>query len=309
MNYKKAMLGIAFLCYETMKEKIKNYAKELNIEFTGIAPVERYKELEERIKTRKVKYGLSEFEEKNIEKRVDPTVSFSWAKSIIVCLFPYYTGEDNNANISRYARVPDYHSVAKEKLEKICEFIKEQKQAQCECFSDVGVLHDRYLAYLAGLGFWGMNTCLINEKYGTYFFIGYIVTDLELLSDKPMDNHQCIKCGKCILNCPGGAIDGDFDIDVNKCVSYITQLKDLTKEQKEILKNQDMVYGCDRCQEVCPYNENVPQTPIAEFYEKRHTKLEKEELLSMSNREFKNKYGDFPFSWRGKGTILKNFDN
>lgn len=290
-----------------MKDKIKKYARELNIEYIGVAPVKRYDDLAERINMRRQKYGLNQFEEMDVEKRVNPLVTFTWAKSIIVCLFPYYTGEDKDANISRYARIPDYHLVAKEKLQQLADFIKQESGAKCEFFADTGVLHDRYLAYMAGLGFFGMNTCLINEKYGTYFFIGYIVTDLELEADAPQ-NRKCMECGNCIKNCPGRALDNDGHLNAIKCVSYITQIKDLTQEQRKILKNQQMIYGCDRCQEVCPHNANPIKTPIAEFYEKRQSKLEKSELLSMSNREFKQKYGKFAFSWRGKATILKNFD-
>ncbi len=290
-----------------MKEKIRRHAKELNIEYVGVCPVTRYDDLEKRLNYRRQKYGISQFEETDIEKRTNPLLTFPWAKSIIVCLFPYYTGEDTDANVSRYARIPDYHHVAKEKLEKIADYINTSFGAHTECFADTGVLHDRYLAFVAGLGFYGMNTCLINEKYGTYFFIGYIVTDLELDADLPNEK-ECMKCGKCIKNCPGRALDTEYNLDVSRCVSYITQIKERLDEQTEILKSQKMIYGCDRCQEVCPHNQNVPKTPIAEFYEKREPKLEKNELLNMSNREFKQKYGAFPFSWRGKGTILKNFD-
>ena len=252
-----------------MKNEILEFAEKLNIEYIGIAPVMRYAELFEHLKSRQEKYGLSEFEEKDIEKRANPHLTYPWAKSIIVCLFPYYTGEDEDSNISKYARIPDYHRVAGEKLDKICR--------------------------------------LINEKYGTYFFIGYIVTELELESDKPQDK-ECIKCGKCINACPGQAIDGEFHVDVNRCVSYITQLKTITEEQRKILNNQEMVYGCDRCQDVCPYNVNAQKTPIEEFYKKRVTKLKKSDLETLTNREFKEKYQDFAFSWRGKGAILKNFD-
>lgn len=291
-----------------MKEKIKQYAQKLNIEYVGIAPVCRYDDLKSRILDRCEKYGLSEFEEADVEKRINPLATYPWAKSIIVCLFPYYTGEDEDANISLYARIPDYHIVAKEKLAAIGEYIKTDRNVTCECFADTGILHDRYLAYLAGLGFWGMNTCLINEKYGTYFFIGYIITDLELEWDKP-NEADCVRCGKCVKKCPGCALDGEFHLDVNRCVSYITQLKTLTDAQKEILNGQSMIYGCDKCQEVCPHNENACKTPITEFYKKREIKLTRQQLENMSNREFKQKYGDFPFSWRGKATILKNFNN
>ena len=133
-----------------MKNKIKEFAKKLNIEFCGIAPITWYTDLEKTILERKVKYGLSQFEEEDIEKRVNPLKTFPWAKSIVVCLFPYYTGEDENANISRYARIPDYHKVINDKLNEICRFIKSEREARCEVFADTGVLHDRYLAYLAG---------------------------------------------------------------------------------------------------------------------------------------------------------------
>ncbi len=290
-----------------MKERIKQYAKKLNIEYTGVAPVCRYGDLEKRLCHRREMYGINQFEEADIEKRVNPLITFPWAKSVVVCIFPYYTGEDEVANVSRYARIPDYHNIAKDKLQQIANFIEQESSAKCECFADMGVLHDRYLAYLAGLGFFGVNNCLINEKYGSYFFIGYIVTDLQLEPDKPQIK-ECLKCGKCVKNCPGGALAEEGGFDAMRCVSYITQIKELTEEQIDILKRQDMVYGCDICQEVCPHNANPVKTPIAEFYEKRQSKLEKNELLAMSNKEFKQKYGVFPFSWRGKAVILKNFD-
>ncbi len=290
-----------------MKQEIFEFAKKLDIEYTGIAPVMYYDELEKRICEREKKYGLSEFEEKDVSLRTNPLITYPWAKSIIVCLFPYYTGEEKDANVSKYAKIPDYHKVAKNKLNAICDFIRRKGDARLECFADTGVLHDRYLAYLAGLGFFGLNTCLINEKYGSFFFIGYIITDLELSPDKPLEK-ECIKCKKCITACPGGAIDETFNINVRNCVSYITQLKKLTQEQTQILKRQNMVYGCDKCQDICPHNQNPVLTPIKEFYEMSEPILKKETIENMSNKEFLKKYGEFAFSWRGKGTILKNFD-
>jgi epoxyqueuosine reductase QueG len=102
-------------------------------------------------------------------------------------------------------------------------------------------------------------------------------------------------------------LDKEGHLNSERCVSYITQIKELTPEQMKILNGQTMIYGCDRCQEVCPHNANLTKTEIREFYEKREAKLDSDELLLMSNREFKEKYSEFPFSWRGKATILKNF--
>lgn len=291
-----------------MREKIFEFAKKLNIDHIGVAPVCYYEKLDERTKEREKKYGLTVFEEKDEKKRTDPRISFPWARSIIVCLFPYYTGDFNeDSNISVYAQIPDYHGVAKEKLKKISEYIARETNKKCECFSDTGVLNDRFLAYLAGLGFFGLNTCLINDECGSYFFIGYIVSELELAYDKP-NSRTCMMCRKCIDVCPAGAIDGEFHIDTKKCVSYITQMKTLTDEQQKILNAQNMVYGCDKCQSVCPHNQNLPLSKISEFYEKKVEFLSEEELIKMSNKEFLKKYGDFAFSWRGKAVILKNFN-
>ena len=129
-----------------MKDKIIKYANQLNIEYVGVAPVMEYNDLREKLIIKRERYSVSQFEEKDIEKRCDPRITYPWAKSIIVCLFPYYTGEDYDSNISRYARIPDYHIVVKNKLNQICDFIKkEQDSCTTESFADTGILHDRHL--------------------------------------------------------------------------------------------------------------------------------------------------------------------
>ncbi len=290
-----------------MKEKIIGFCHENQIEYVGIAPALPMEELKNHILARRKKYGISSFEEKDIEKRTNPKLIMDDAKSIIVCLFPYNVGENKKTNISSYAKIPDYHIIVKNKLEKICAFIKTVKEdAKLVSYTDTGPLADKYLAYLAGLGFWGKNSLIINDKYGSYIFIGYIVTNLDLEPDKP-SGKTCAGCNKCIESCPGNAILNEFDFNCQNCVSYITQLKEINDLQRKILEKQSSVYGCDICQTVCPHNENAVKTPIKEFYEKKVDKLSKNELLNMTNKEFKEKYGDFPFSWRGKAVILKNF--
>lgn len=290
-----------------MKEKIKDFAKQLQMEYTGVCEALPMSELKEYIEKRRGKYGVTAFEEESIEKRTDPRLTMKEAKSIIVCLVPYYNASDNAGNLSKYARIPDYHVVVMNRLEKICDFIrKHKKDAKLMPFVDSGPLADKYLAYKAGLGFVGKNSLFINERYGSFVFIGYIITDLLLEPDKPMEK-ECMDCKACICHCPGGALSGGYDFCAERCISYITQLKSLTEEQKEILSSQSSVYGCDVCQNVCPHNKNLPITPIEEFRTPHLDSLIKDELLVMSNREFRKKYHDFPFSWRGKSTIVKNF--
>lgn len=290
-----------------MKEKIKLYAKKLQIEYTGIISAAPMMELQEILSSRRKTRGFTSFEEMDLEKRTVPELTLPGAKSIIVCLFPYYNGPNEEGNLSRFARIPDYHKVVIKRLEKICEFIKQEKpDANVLPFVDSGPLADKYLAYQAGLGFFGKNLLLINEKYGSYVFIGYIITDLSLAPDAP-SMKTCDNCDRCINACPGGALKDAFDFDAQACVSYITQRKTISSEQEKILSAQSSVYGCDICQEVCPHNANIPLTPIAEFQKPFLNNIEEKALSAMSNREFVRVYKKFPFSWRGKSAILKNF--
>ncbi len=291
-----------------MKNAIKKFAKSKGIEYLGVVSAEPMLKLKEYLTNKRSLCGASDFEEPDIEKRINPKLLMEDAKSLIVCLFPYHTGNEKCENVSKYAQIPDYHKVCKKLLGEICDFLKENKEnTKTLCFSDNGPLHDKYLAYSAGLGFFGKNTLLINEKYGSFVFIGYIVTNLELESDKPLDKF-CLSCGKCIDACPGKALGTD-GFNEKKCVSYITQIKDADEKQKEILYSQTSVYGCDVCQNVCPHNKDIPKTPIKEFYEKRLETLRKEEIEAMSNKKFKESFSDFAFSWRGKKAILKNFSD
>lgn len=223
------------------------------------------------------------------------------AKSIIVCAFSYYSGEQKG-NISKYARGKDYHRVALEKMQPICDLLKENGYF-AKSFADTGTLNERLLAKLSGIAFLGVNRMAINEKLGSYFFIGYIITDCELPPDRE-NSGKCMECGKCIAACPLGALSKD-GFSEEKCLSYITQKKgELSAEEKEAIKSTGMVWGCDICQEVCPYNKDLPLTTIDEFRENLIFNLELEEGLS--NKEFKKLYKDRAFSWRGKKVLERN---
>lgn len=222
-------------------------------------------------------------------------------KSVIVCAFSYYAGEQKG-NISRYARGIDYHIVAKEKMEHLCVFLRDNGFF-AESFADTGVLNERLLAKLSGIAFVGKNQMAINEKLGSYFFIGYILTDCELPCDEPNTN-ACKNCGKCIVACPLGALsqNGFFE---EKCLSYVTQKKgELSGAEKEAIRKTKTIWGCDICQEVCPHNKEIKATNIEEFKKDLIFKLDIDE--NISNKEFKKLYGDRAFSWRGKAVLQRN---
>ena len=224
-------------------------------------------------------------------------------KSAIVCLFPYFTGF-NEGNLSLYARSIDYHLLIKNKLSMVCEFIRSlSSQADCEIFADIGAEVDRQLAFNAGLGFYGKNGMLINDDFGSWFFIGYILCSLPLQPDSPLEK-QCMGCNKCIESCAGGALDKGFDI--SRCASHISQKKgDLTESEIAILKKSGLIFGCDVCQRVCPHN-NITPKPMKEFTEDLIHSVSLEDIENLSNKEFMRKYKNRAFSWRGKNVVLRN---
>ncbi len=223
----------------------------------------------------------------------------------LVCLFPYYY-DNSQGNLSMYARSIDYHRIIGSKLREAASFMASEFGAEIEgCFCDIGEEIDRRLAYMAGLGFYGDNTMLINEEYGSFFFIGYILCDLPLEEDSPISK-ECLHCGACKKSCPGNALENGFDIE--RCASHISQKKgDLNATEKIILKKAGSVFGCDICQTVCPYNHGV-KTAMKEFCTDRMDSVAKEDIEALSGREFLKKYKNRAFSWRGKKVIERNLD-
>ncbi len=221
--------------------------------------------------------------------------------SVIVALFPYYCGEPEDSNISMYTHGYDYHSVIKSVLNNVCETagLKEYK-----IHSDIGPSIERTLAVNSGLCFLGKNGMCINQKYGSYFFIGYIVCTEALSADKPNDK-SCLGCMKCIAACPGKALSEGFAEE--RCLSAITQKRGaLSDLEAELIRNNNTAFGCDICQKVCPHNANVPRSEIAEFTTDLIPRLELSEIQAMSNRDFMKKYKNRSFAWRGKKVIERN---
>lgn len=290
-----------------MKERLRQYCRSIGIEHMGIAPPGPYGELGVLLKARRREGRYTEFEEPDIQKRIQPSLEMPEVQSVVVCLFPYYTGEQEPCNLARYTYAQDYHILVKEKLEKLGHFLEgEIAGFAYKSYADNGPLADRYLAYLAGLGFYGMNSQFIHEQYGSYVFIGYLLTNYPFAPDTPQQT-SCLECGRCIKACPGRAIVGDKGLEPSLCRSYLTQKKgDLSLEEQAVIKSSVVIFGCDICQEVCPHNEQVPVTPLKEFKEGLQPFLSCEEVATLSNKEFKKRYGNRAFSWRGKNILLRN---
>ena len=291
------------------KEKLKEFCSSIGLKCVGIAGVGPYYDLEKIIKQKLSNGYFTGMEEEIIEKRVNPRLIMENAKSIIVCAFPYYVDEVEESNLSKYCYGEDYHIVAKKYLQKICDFLEEEiNNFEYKFFVDNGPLVDRYLAYQSGIGYFGINNNIITDEYGSYIFIGYIVNNYEFYADNPLPK-TCIKCNKCVKYCPGNAILGNFELNPRRCLSYITQKKDdLSEEEINLIKENKMVFGCDICQEVCPHNKGISITNIEEFKTNLITKLDYNEINDISNKEFKRRYGNRAFSWRGKKIIQRNIE-
>ena len=223
---------------------------------------------------------------RNKEKRYDPRLLAEGTKSIVTVLYNYFPkqpiGDGAHFKIAKYAYGADYHDVLKRKLRQLLEHIESQtgKLEGVRVFVDSAPVLDRAWAVRCGLGFIGKNTTLIHPKKGSFFFIGHLFLPLELEeTGKPLSNH-CGRCTKCLDACPTGALESPFHIDARKCISY------LTIEHKGSLDGLDpetfkgWMYGCDECQDVCPYNRFALPNLEPEFQPS-------EQLLSMKENDWK----------------------
>lgn len=201
--------------------------------------------------------GQMSYMENHFDKRLDPTLLVDGAKSVISLLLNYYPSELQNENsykISKYAYGQDYHHVIKEKLKELLHFIQtEIGEVSGRAFVDSAPVLDKAWAAKSGLGWVGKNSNLITQKVGSFYFIAELIIDLDLEYDTPTTDH-CGSCTACLDACPTEAIVAPYVVDGSKCISYFTiELKDnLPEEMKG--KFDDWMFGCDVCQDVCPWN-------------------------------------------------------
>ncbi len=250
--------------------------------------------------------------ENDVEKRINPFLIFPQAKTIIVVIFPYASqnlGIQNKSHVvSRSSWGVDYHLVIKDKLKIIQDLLKVEYGAESLVISDNHALHDRHLAYLAGLGNYGKNTLLINKKYGSYFFISSILTDLKLNIeeyDKPTFEDICKDCNRCLKACPTRAISEGRFINAKSCMSYLTQSK--AEVPSEFLeKFSKFTFGCDFCQVSCVYNSNINENILHEFKPTDREIITVKDLENLSNKTFNKRYKTLAASFRGKNVLLRN---
>lgn len=257
---------------------IKQYSKDLGFEFCGIAKAGKLDEDEKRLSNwlNKGYHGTMNYMENHFDKRINPALLVPGAKSVITLLMNYFPKEKQRSDapqVSKYAYGNDYHEVIRDKLKHFLSMIKENiGEVNGRGFTDSAPVLERSWAQKSGLGWVGKNGNLITKQNGSYFFIATLITDLELVADDPFARDYCGSCTKCIDACPTDAILPDKVIDGSRCISYFTiELKDMLIPGEMQGSFQNKLFGCDICQDVCPWNrfskptQEEGFTPIAEI--------------------------------------------
>lgn len=298
-----------------LKQEIISYSKVIGIDKIGFTTADTFTEMKNRLIRQQELGYQSGFEEKDIEKRVNPSLIFDQPKSIIAIALAYPSkmsespqGKkgDRRGIFCRASWGVDYHTILREKLKQLEEFILEKvPEARFKSMVDTGELVDRAVAQRAGIGWSGKNCSIITPEFGSYVYLGEMITNLPFEPDEPMED-QCGSCNKCIDVCPTGALVQGGQLNAQRCIAFLTQTKGFLEEEfRDKLGNR--IYGCDTCQTICPKNKGMDfhfheeMEPDPELAKPRLTPL-----LTISNREFKDNFGEMSGSWRGKKPIQRN---
>ncbi|RMD50770.1 MAG: tRNA epoxyqueuosine(34) reductase QueG [Ignavibacteria bacterium] len=255
-----------------------------------------------------------EYMSRNVEKREDVSLILPGAKSVISLGMNYYLDfnpeiKDGEGKVSRYAWGKDYHLIIWEKLEEIIVELKSKDEDfEAKAYVDTGPVMDKAWAVRSGLGWMGKHSNIINREFGSWFFIANLICNKEFDYSEIKTDH-CGTCTACIDSCPTGAIVEDFVIDSNKCISYLTieNKGDIPEKLKDNFGN--WAFGCDVCQDVCPWNEKFSQpSRVEDFFDTPNTKLNLEEIEGLSNSKFNRKFATSPIKRARLKGIKRNLN-
>lgn len=291
------------------------YAKSIGVDKIGFTTASPFIELKNRLRRQQELGYQSGFEESDIEKRTEPLQLLNQAESIIAIALAYPSkmqdaplgkkGERRGI-FCRASWGVDYHVAVRERLQLIeawlCERVPDVK---IKSMVDTGELSDRAVAERAGIGWSAKNCSIITPEFGSYVYLGELITNIPFAPDQPMED-ECGECRLCIDVCPTGAIVEGGQLNAQRCIAFLTQTKGfLPDEFRGKIGNR--LYGCDTCQTVCPKNKGKVNLIHEEFMpDPELAKPLLEPLLMISNKEFKTKFGHVSGSWRGKKPIQRN---
>lgn len=301
---------------EELQQEIREYAMKIGIDKIGFATADVFTELKERLRRQQELNYQSGFEKGSIEERTEPVRLLPEAQSIVSIALAYpsrmknapkSTKEERRGLFARASWGIDYHEVLRSRLNKLADFIHEKvPEAVTKIMVDTGELSDRAVAERAGIGFSGKNTSIITPEFGSFVYLGEMITNIPFIPDSPVED-SCGDCRKCLDACPTGALVGEGgQLNANRCIAFLTQTKDYLEDEFRI-KLGNRLYGCDTCQQVCPKNKGIDFHIHPEF--EPDPEVSKPKLIPMlriSNREFKEKFGSISGSWRGKKPLQRN---
>ncbi|TMV45142.1 tRNA epoxyqueuosine(34) reductase QueG [Paenibacillus mesophilus] len=298
-----------------LKEEIRGALPELGIDKIGFASAEPFTELKHILARHREKGHESGFEEPDLDKRTDPALSLERPQSLISIAIAYPSKLSDPPKsepgayrgiISRSSWGEDYHRVLRRRMAMLEAFIAERvPDARMESMVDTGALVDRAVAERAGIGWSGKNCAIITPEWGSWVYLGELVTNIPFPPDKPITD-QCGDCTICIDACPTGALVGPGQLNSSRCVSFVTQTKGFVSDEM-MRKIGNRLYGCDTCQVVCPVNKGKNWTHQPDLQpDPDKVKPLLKPLLSMTNKQFREQYGEMAASWRGKKPIQRN---
>ncbi|WP_409274021.1 tRNA epoxyqueuosine(34) reductase QueG [Neobacillus sp. SCS-31] len=301
--------------YRQLKEDLIAYSKEIGIDKIGFTTADPFDELKNRLIRQQELGYQSGFEEPDIEKRTNPAKLLEKPRSIIAIALAYPSKMSVRVESKRGARRGifaraswglDYHHILRDKLAKLEEFLSERVPGvQLKSMVDTGELADRAVAERAGIGWSGKNCSIITPEFGSYVYLGEMITSIPFEPDKPMED-KCGSCTKCLDACPTGALVQGGQLNAQRCIAFLTQTKGFIPEEfREKIGNR--IYGCDSCQTACPENKGRDYHFHPEMEPDPETaKPLLKPILAISNRDFKERFGKVAGSWRGKKPIQRN---
>jgi epoxyqueuosine reductase len=303
---------------------VKKAASDAGFDLAGIAPVREFGELTyfpEWIaagRAGEMKYLESRNDSGEL-RRASLANNFPWARSVVVCAINYNTAQPYSTDfndptrgwISRYAwSREDYHESVLRRVREVEAKLKQVANGdtpiETRSYVDTGPIVERIYAKYAGVGWLGKNTCLINQQIGSWLFLGVIVTSLDLSADIPAAD-RCGTCTRCIDACPTQALIAPYELDSNKCISYLTIEKRgaISEELREGMGRQ--VFGCDICQDVCPWNRKAPSSEKSEFQVREGlVNPALAWLAEISEEEFREKFRDSPVKRTKRSGLRRN---
>lgn len=300
---------------EQLKQDLIEYAKSIGVDKIRFTTASPFIEMKNRLKRQQELNYQSGFEEEDIEKRTEPKQLLPEGESIIAIALAYPSKMNNPPTGKRgerrgiFARASwglDYHVAVRERLDLIENWLRERvSNLSVKSMVDTGELVDRAVAERAGIGWSGKNCSIITPEFGSYVYLGEMITNIPFPPDEPIEN-ECGDCRLCLDACPTGALVDAGRLNAKRCIAFLTQTKDfLPDEFRGKIGNR--IYGCDTCQTVCPKNKGKANWIHDEFMpDPELAKPLLTPLLKLSNKEFKKKFGTMAGSWRGKKPIQRN---